>query len=72
LDTNRILLTSLAFKNAGYDYIALEIALAGVKHNPYSYTLWKQIFESDSASDQLRMEAEGALKKIEPRFVKGS
>lgn len=72
LDTNRILLTSLAFKNAGYDDIALELALAGVKNNPYSYTLWKQIFESDSASDQLRIEAEGALKKIEPRFVKGS
>ena len=70
MDTKRVLLTSQGFKNAGYEQLSLEISIAGVEHNPYSYTLWKQIYENSKASSQLRLEAEGNLMKIEPRFVR--
>jgi O-antigen ligase len=70
MDTRRMYLTSAGAAESGFDKIALEVSEAGVKFNPHSYVLWKQIYENKETGIGLRQRAEQALKIIEPRFVK--
>ena len=67
-DSKLMALVASGFQNSNYSTLALEILKQGIRHNPDSFILWKQIYDNPKTPEFEKNAALKELKRLDPRF----